>query len=37
MLQYSRGKDSGIGAKNKTKKFVDTEKNGSDEVFNMFS
>ena len=37
VLQYSTGRNSALGAKNRTQKFVDTEKNGSDEVFNMFS
>ena len=30
---YSRGKNSALGAENKTKKVVDTEENGSDAVF----
>ena len=32
VLQYSTGRNSASGAKNKTQKFVDTEENGSKEV-----
>ena len=32
VLQYSTGKNSAIGAKNKTQKFADTEENGSEAV-----